>query len=412
MLKLAAKLIKLLPENLRHKLFRSRAGVPEFAMDENFTVEIARNQTDLENAYRLLHDCYVGAKFMRPQASGLRCTLYTFLPHTTVIVAKYKGETVGTVSLIRDTIWGLPSDKEYKLENDNLRHAGKKLVEVSALAVSKDFRNHGNSVSLLLMKYLYNYTFHFLSSDCLVCTVHPRAEDFYKSLWHFDRNGKVVQYQFVQGALAVHLSMEISLAKQEKIIASYPSKEIKKNLALFVLEQDARFQYPTRRLGAQIDPVLTPELFEYFCVHRTQVWQTLTTIEKNSLYQLYLGLFGYCNPALKVVCATADLTSRAYRIPIEIQAMVQEGGNYRIVKLTDLSEGGAFIAWPQELPDPSSQVILTFKMGDSTIRTQAEIAWKNTGKSHLQPYGFGIKFPEAKKVAGVDLKNWLYGQAS
>lgn len=98
-LKLASKLIKLLPEQVRHQFYRSQVIVSEFALDQNFTVEIARSKADLESAYKLLHDSYVGCKLMSPHQSGLRCNLYTFLPHTTVIVAKLNGETVGTVSL-------------------------------------------------------------------------------------------------------------------------------------------------------------------------------------------------------------------------------------------------------------------------------------------------------------------------
>lgn len=411
-IKFVVRLTKCLPEKIRYRIFRNRVEVPAFAMDPNFSIGIARNQSDLESSYGLLHDCYVATKLMTPHFSGLRCNLFTFLPHSTVIVAKYNGKTVGTVSLIRDSSWGLPSDKDYKIENDKLRRAGQKLVEVSALAVSKEFRNSGNAVSLLLMKYLYNYTFHFLSSSCLVCTVHPRAEDFYRALWHFERNGKIVQYQFVQGALAVHLSLEISYEKMEMAKSSYRSQELKKNLVLFVLAKDSRFHYPIRKLGAQIDPVLTPELFEYFCVQKTHVWHTLSAAEKNSLYSVYKSLFGYCNRVLLADSNITDLTSRDYRIPVEIIAMLQENGHCRIVKITDLSEGGAFIAWPKDLTDPSSQVMITFKMGNSIIRMNGEIAWKNNGKSYLQPYGFGVKFPAAKKVVGTGLKNWLCSVAS
>lgn len=394
------------------------------ALDESFTIEIARSEGDLESAYRLLHDCYVANKLMNPHPSGLRCNLYTFLPHSTVIVAKYGGKTVGTVSLIRDSIWGLPSDKDYLAENNRLRREGNKLVEVSALAVSKAFRGSGNAVSLLLMKYLYNYTFRFLNSDCLVCTVHPRAEDFYKALWHFDRNGKVVRYQFVQGALAVHLSMEISPEKQQQIIASYPSANVNQNLALFVLNDDSRFKYPSRPLAAlraQIDPVLTPELFEHFCVNLTGVWSTLTALEKNSLYSLYVGLFGYCSPRLQapaeVLSQISDYRLRAYRIPVEIPVTVQPNesgalGVPVITKLTDLSTGGAFVAWPKIFPKPEGPIVLTFKIEGVTMKTKAEITWNNDGLSHLQPYGFGVKFSSEQLLAGFNLKNWLYGHAS
>ncbi|MBC7466994.1 MAG: PilZ domain-containing protein [Bdellovibrio sp.] len=409
--KLGIKLFQILPESVRHKIYRNRAAVPAFALDENFSIEVARTEADLENSYRLLHDSYVTAKLMRPDASGLRCNLYTFLPHSTVIVAKYKGEVVGTVSLIRDSIWGLPSDKDYKNENDQLRFAGHRLIEVSALAVSKSFRQSGNSVSLLLMKYLFNYTYTYSNSDRLVCTVHPRAEDFYKALWQFDRNGKVVSYQFVQGALAIHLSMEVSAAKLKVITAAYPTQTVDRNLVLFVMQKDDRFKYPTRKLGAHIDPVLTPELFEHFCVNKTKAWQSFSDNEKKSLYNIYLELFGYCNPDLNITLDDHSILTRAYRAPIELSAFVKDDKAHFFTHITDLSSGGAFISWPTDQADPGTEVTLSFKLGGQTIRTKAAITWKNRGQSHLQPYGFGIKFLKSETLSATTIKAWLYDQA-
>lgn len=406
--KLITKVFKLMPESIRHQFYRNRAEVPEFALDMNFTVEIARTEADLESSYRLLHDSYVSAKLMSPDESGLRCNLYTFLPHSTVIVAKYKGEVVGTVTLIRDSIWGLPTDNDYKNENNRLRSAGGKLVEVSALAVSKSYRSSGNAVSLLLMKYLFNYTFHFLNSNRLVCTVHPRAEDFYKALWHFDRNGEVVNYQFVKGALAVHLSMEVSSGKLEKLVSSYPSKSLTKNLVLFVLHADFRFKYPDRRLGAQIDPVLTPELFEHFCVKKTGVWKTFTDAQKQSLYSIYFELFGYCNSQLQIELKDPNYLGRSYRVPTEVATAVQFDKRHIFTKLTDMSTGGAFVSWPEDQPDPVDDIVVSFKIGERTVKTKATITWKNKGQSHLQPYGFGIKFLNTESTGIIQLKDWFY----
>lgn len=411
-LKLFLSIIGLFPEKWRHQFYRQCVVVPEFALDNELSIEIARTKDDLESAYRLLHDCYVGTKLMLPNDSGLRCNLYTFFPHSTVIIAKYKGEIVGTVSLIRDSGWGLPSDKDYQFENSQLRKRGLKLVEVSALAVSRKFRKRGNSVSLLLMKYLYNYTSGYFNSDCLVCTVHPRAEDFYKSLWHFDRNGQVVEYNFVQGALAVHLSMEISLEKQNKIVASYGTDDPLRNLALFVLKKDLRFKYPKRQAGSQIDPVLTPDLFEYFCIRKTDVWETLSVTEKNCLRSIYYSLFGFNNPVLNSISDAGNSGLREYRVPIEVGAIVELGGQRRSVKVTDVSPGGAYLAWPKEIGIPQSKMTLSLKIKNSIVHLQAEVAWINQGKSHLHPYGFGVKFLNTHKNQSFNFTNWLYTEAA
>lgn len=409
MKKLILKIIKLMPEKLRLSIYRSQAQVPPLAQDSNFSIEIARTREDLQEAYKLLHDCYVGTKLMTTDPSGLRCNIFSFLPHSTVIIAKYKSEIIGTVSLIRDSCWGLPSDKDYLKENNFLRGTNGKLVEVSALAVSQSFRNQSNAVSLLLMKYLYNYTHKFLDSDHLICTVHPRAEDFYKALWHFRRNGKMIRYPFVQGALAVHLSMKISSETQKNIIASYSSSDENKNLALFVLNEDRRFHYPHRQSGPKIDPVLTPELFEYFCILKTKIWQTFSSVEKQGLLRIYTGLFKYQNSSLEMGSEKTTQISRDYRIPIETQGILSYGNQYRMVKLLDISAEGAFIAWSPSFPIPQENVLLVFKIADRTFRLNSQIMWKNNNaKSRLQPYGFGLKFLDSKKIDAHLLQSWLY----
>lgn len=403
--KMIAKLVKRLPEKTRLQFYRDRAELPSFTLDPDFTVEIARSQHDLEKAFQLLHDAYVGSKLMNPHASGLRCNLYTFLPHTTVIIAKYKREVVGTVSLIRDSIWGLPSDKDYRAENDKLRSAGKKCVEVSALAVSREYRQRGNAVSLLLMKYLYTYSTDYLSLDSLVCTVHPRAEDFYKALWHFDRNGEVVSYGFVQGALAVHLSMPLGPVHLGKIIASYNSNSIHKNLGLYAAQEDDRFKYPSRDHGMKIDPVMTPSLFDYFCIRKSGAWDAFSAVERKSLARIYFGASEVT--ALQVQSSAEMLPLREYRVPVDILAIVKDQENLRIVKLTDLSERGAFFAWPDNLQDLRESFTLKFKVGEALIEVAAEVAWKNLKPSHLQPQGFGIKFTDVHPALQFQLQSYL-----
>ena len=414
LLKMIVKILKFFPENLRLQFYRRMTMVPDLAFSLDFTVEIARSKTDLEQAYALLHECYVGSRLMEAHPSGLRCNIYTFFPHSTVIVVKCKGEIIGTVSLIRDSEWGLPSDKDYKNENQTLRNAGKKLVEVSALAVTKKFRNSGNMVSLLLMKYLYNYSSNYFNSDCLICTVHPKAEDFYKALWHFDRNGQIIKYEFVQGALAIHMSMEISTEKQKLIVNSYYSNSLKKNLALFVLNRDDRFKYPVRQRGAQIDPVLTTELFEYFCVHKAKTWFALNPSEKNVIAKIYQAYHGNKNSTFHPVTAPTQLTEdRAYRYPTNMTTLMHANNKSYIVRISDISAGGAFIEWPSSLGLPPTTLQLAIRMSESVVaRIPAKIAWVNRGDSNMHSPGFGVQFLASHHSLSKNIIQLVYNEAS
>src|SRR4051812_31111604 len=101
-----------LPESFRHRLLRNSINIPTIQAGE-FTFKIAENREELETAYSLLHDCYVTHRLMKPHPSGLRCSVYSALPYTTTIIALRGEQIVGTVSLIKDSEIGFPSDKEY-----------------------------------------------------------------------------------------------------------------------------------------------------------------------------------------------------------------------------------------------------------------------------------------------------------
>lgn len=64
----------------------------------------------------MLHDAYVDSGFMKPDPSGMRVTIYHALsPTTTTLCAKYDGEVVGTISLIRESALGFPLQQIFDL---------------------------------------------------------------------------------------------------------------------------------------------------------------------------------------------------------------------------------------------------------------------------------------------------------
>ncbi|MCB0350866.1 MAG: hypothetical protein KDD38_06765, partial [Bdellovibrionales bacterium] len=70
-----------LPKFLKHPLMRSMIHI-EYNLSSDYTFKIAETKEELEQAFRILHDAYVEMKFMNPDPSGLRVTLYHAIPHT------------------------------------------------------------------------------------------------------------------------------------------------------------------------------------------------------------------------------------------------------------------------------------------------------------------------------------------
>ena len=80
---------KFMPRFLRIKIMRLniRIGRPE----SGFQIKIANTKEELEKAYSLLHDCYVGINLMYPDKSGLRCNFYSFLYWSRIICRSSNG---------------------------------------------------------------------------------------------------------------------------------------------------------------------------------------------------------------------------------------------------------------------------------------------------------------------------------
>ena len=101
-------------------------------------MELATTIPDLEAAFELVYDQYQKMGITETCDQSIRCNLYTFLPHSSVIVAKYEDEVIGTVSLIRDSEFGLPSDMLYKKENDEILKDADTTKAEAALAGKKN----------------------------------------------------------------------------------------------------------------------------------------------------------------------------------------------------------------------------------------------------------------------------------
>ncbi len=407
----------LLPQSFRVRLIRNKFWIPETTWDQRYTIKIADTQEELEEAYRLLHDSYVSMKLMDKQPHGLRCNIYTFLPYTTTLIAKYGREIVGTVTLIKDSQIGLPSDHDYKKENDVYRCQNFKLVEVSALAISEKFRNKGHSASLLLMKYLYNYSGYYMDASMLICAVHPRAEDFYKALFGFEKNGKVIKYDFAKGALAIHLSLGFKDKKlHEEMVAEFfrnnpkysqPSDPFpERSLKLFWMATDKRFVYPSRREEQVVDPIWNPQLLEYFLFEKTQVYKDFDDESKITFIQIYRHIFDVS--ALSRIFKIDDLCRyREFRFPISLTAAMSVNGNVMIGKLIDITSEGCFFEFNADI-SAEEKIELLFRLDGKLHKAVASIVWRNENKQNSRyPFGYGMKFNKSIDEISTLQKSWL-----
>jgi len=280
------KAFALFPRSLRFAIFRSFVECDP-KPDQRLVLKIAETREELEQCFSLLHDAYVGEGYMKPAPSGLRATIYHALPTTTTLCAKYDGRVVGTLSLIRESVFGFPLQAIFDLTE--IRARGGKIAEVSALAVHKDFRKTGGAILFPLMKFMYEYCTTFFDTRHLVIAVHPTRIEMYESLLFFERltENKVDNYDFANGAPAVGASLDLRHAPR-KYRDIYGKKSARKNLyAYFVKVKLPNIVLPGRRYFTTNDPVMTTDLLDHFFNQRTQVFEALGMRERLMLHSIY-----------------------------------------------------------------------------------------------------------------------------
>tara|TARA_B100001248_G_C27397618_1_gene466831 strand:+ start:3419 stop:3916 length:498 start_codon:yes stop_codon:yes gene_type:complete len=153
-----AKILKFivlnLPKFIRDPIIRSQLNI-NYNGVKDLVIKTAETEEELEGALRVLHDTYVDTGLADKSESGMRITKYHLLPSTTNIIAKYKGQVIATISIFHDGPLGLPADKFVNLKK--LRSQGKRLVEISSLAITKsnDFRGSRVYFPMVIFMYLF-----------------------------------------------------------------------------------------------------------------------------------------------------------------------------------------------------------------------------------------------------------------
>jgi hypothetical protein len=255
--------------------------------DLRLELKVAETREELEACFRLLHDAYVGGGFMVPDPSGMRVTIYHALPTTTTLCAKWEGRVVGTVSIIREGVFGFPLQSAFDLGQVRRQHG--QIAEVSALAVHPDFRQTGGSILFPLLKFVREYCVKMSDTRHLVIAVHPDQTDFYEAVLFFERlrEEPVAAYDFANGAPAVGAALDLQSAAAA-FRRAYKGLPQRKNLHAYFFELELpQIKLPRRRYFTMNDSVMSPELLDHFFNQRTQVFSKLDDRRKALLWSIY-----------------------------------------------------------------------------------------------------------------------------
>lgn len=390
---LTRRALALLPRAWRFALVRAMVDCP-LDPGPGLQLKIADTREELEACFALLHDAYVGEGFMAPDPSGLRVTDYHALPTTTTLCAKIDGRVVGTLSLIREGVFGFPMQTAFDL--GSVRAKPGRIAEVSALAVHRDHRGTGGRILFPLMKFMYEYCTTYFDTRHLVIAVNPNKIELYEALLLFQRlpAASVDHYDFANGAPAVGATLDLSTAS-DAMRSVYGGRSARRNLhAYFVDWRLPNLVAPLRRYHTTNDPVMTESLIEHFFVRRTRAYASMDPRRQLLLRSMYaLGPSPTAEASADHRAGTRRVHPR-YSISFPACWRPMGGGPELRLRLTDLSLSG-FRA-ESDRPVPIGQRgWLAVELGEGLWSAVDATVVRAAGGAGGLSHGFRIGEPDA-----------------
>jgi hypothetical protein len=335
----ARSALQLAPREVRFALIRSMVECND-EPHPNLVLKIAETRDELEACFSLLHDAYVSSGYMKPHPSGMRVTVYHALPTTTTLCAKFDGKVVGTLSIVREGVFGFPMQSVFDLAA--VRTQGGNIAEISALAIHPDFRKTGGAILFPLMKFMYEYCTRFFDTRHLVIAVNPDRIELYEALLMFQRlrAAAIPSYDFANGAPAVGATLDLSAAP-EQFREVYSRRRPPKNLHRFFTEIElSNIHHPAQPYYTTNHPVLTPELMDHFFNCRTRVFDGLDDQRRCLLRSIYaLDAYAPVLPAVSPEAAQRFATGHEDRFSLRCPAQMLVGtGRSIAMSITRLAD--------------------------------------------------------------------------
>ena len=398
--------VKILYARSAYWLDANKVTLPAMALDNQFTVTLATQQADFEGAFRLLHDDLVGKKLSRPNPSGLKLTIHSVMPQNSTLIVRYRDMVVAAATLIQDSQLGFPGEKFYPNEIQELRQQYRYgVVELSNVVIDQAFKAHQLAFFHLFMKYSMNLCRRNLKSQALFITINPVLQEYFEKSWGFQNMGPNLRYNSNPQA---HISLavcDLRSAQRRVQLHKTPSKDMNRNIALFLRKKDSRFTYPVRSEGQRMNAVMTASMIEDFCLKRTGLYEEMDTHTRQIFLEMFLQFFGQ-DSLQSFVQTEVTLNLKEFRLPVDTQVAIKCGEQFYVGAIRDISQSGCYVELPNELLDTTGNVTLTFHLGKNELRVDAKPIWRNLDRNSKYRQGYGIRFDRPIMDLQEQVNDW------
>lgn len=222
-----------MPSFIRAPFLRSKFEV-EYDLPEEIILKQAETESEIKQALTLVHDSYVKLGYMDENKHRMRFSKFLVLPTTVILIAKWKEEVIGTISIVSDSAFGLPSDPVWATHK--FRERGELIAEISALCIKKNFNFRRGRLLMALCKTMYDYCNQILKLDTIVASTTSEVESFYTDILLFEQlqENRGEAHHMVKGNPSFYGFLPIGKKLYARHKAVYGKvKNLKKNLFHF-----------------------------------------------------------------------------------------------------------------------------------------------------------------------------------
>jgi hypothetical protein len=365
---------------MRQRFIRHYFGHDQF-LPAGMTFKLASTTEEIQSAYTLCKD--------KPGK-------WSCLPSTTTLICKDGNEIIGTISLIADSGFGLPSDNYQNL--GRLRKKNLRLIEITGLSVKE------KDILLPLTKFAFEYATRFMKGDAFIISASPELRDVFSSVFLFSdhdsgkllKNERYIEEPEVLQILSFH-GIE---AKYEEVYGHYPEGY---NLHHYFFEMSfSEFQFPKRRYQFAINPIFTPEQLRYFFIERKNILYHLSEKER-----FYLSDY-YHYPEFQDLILKDTDKKPAYRrssprIPVRYQASVINSGAGRIRsgEVNQIALHGLSLSIQGMDFEVGEKISVMVDLEESRVKVQGSIVWTSE-------HGAGVKLDSVPQ-SWLDINEYAWG---
>lgn len=386
---------------IKFYLDRSLFIIPELTFDSNFRIQLASTKEDFDQAIGLLNEDSIAKSNHQ-----VRHPLLMFLPQSATIIVKYKNTIIATATLVQDTKLGFFCEKYYGKEIQNLRKQSRQQqVEISYLAIDAGFKKSSLAILHLIMKFAINYTRKQLHLNSILISVPPVLESYLFDKWNFHKVGQLIQPTSMPQSKLVLMQLNLSNHEYRNLKKLTPSKKVSENVSLFISKRDKRFEYPVLPLGQIIYPVMTPEMLEYFCIEKTQLYAELNLRERQVFLEIYIQFYGF-ELMKSFLNIESEVHIKEFRLPIQTHVSVRSGNDYFFGTIRDLSTTGCYFELPRNFSIHDQKIFLTFKIGDLELSVHGQTIWQNKAQNVRYREGYGVRFDNPLLQINEEVKTW------